>query len=160
MTAADFRDFRAAIERTAAAFGKALPETLTGTYFDDLGAYPLTAVLAALDKARREMRFFPRVSSLRELCETDSAVVVPTAVPEWIDHDHGRYWCEGCQDTGYARGLECPGDGTCHLGSCGRDGHNKDPHPYTRACSCRPTNPILIRQREMSRQRRASQREE
>lgn len=160
MTADDLGAFRAGLERTASAFGKALSNDLVATFFADLSGYPLTAVLGAIDKARRDGRFFPRVSMLRELCETDSAIVVPTFVPEWIDHDHGRYWCEGCQDTGYVRKLECPGDGACHLGSCGRDGYNKDPHPYTRPCSCRPTNPILIRQREMSRQRRATNREE
>ena len=155
MSRDDFAPFRLALERTAAAYGKPLATDLTSTYFDDLEAYPLPAVLAALDKARHTGKFFPRVATLRELCATHPAVLVVTDVPPWVNHDTGTYFCSNCADTGFLRGLACDGDGRCHLGGCGREGHVNEPHGYTRACSCRPTNPLLRRQREILTQRLA-----
>ena len=153
MTRDDFAAFKAAIERTGTAFSKALPSDLVSTYYRDLDAYPLPAVLAALDKARQSGKFFPRVATLRELCQSDSAVTVGTDVPGWVNHDEGIYFCSGCADTGFVRGLTCQGDGTCHIGGCGREGHATDVHGYTRRCDCRPTNPVLRRQRELLAQR-------
>lgn len=155
MTDADFQSFREGMERTAAAYSKPLASDLCATYFGDLDAFPLPAVLAALDKARRTGKFFPRVATLRELCATDSAVVVGTDIPSWVNHDEGAYWCKDCDDTGYVRRLECPGDGSCHIGGCGKAGHTVYAHGYTRACRCRASNPILRRQRELVAQRTA-----
>ena len=149
MMASDFQAFRAALERTAAAYGKALPADVTGTYFDDLLTYPLAAVLGALDKARQSGKFFPRVSTLRELCTSDASVSIQTDVPMWVNHDEERYWCSVCADTGFTRGLTCAGDGACKLGHCGREGHNQEPHAFTRRCTCRAHNPVLRRQREI-----------
>ena len=155
MTTNDLAAFRSALERTAAAYSKALPSDLTSTYFDDLEAYPLAAVLAALDKARQSGKFFPRVATLRELCASDSRVMVPTDIPPWVNHSEGIYFCSACNDTGFLRGLECAGTGTCHIGHCGVPGYANHPHGYTRFCSCRSTNPILRRQRELLTQRTA-----
>ena len=154
MTRDDVATFRDHLERTALAYGKALPTDMVSLYFDDLAAYPLTAVVAAIDKARQSGKFFPRVATLRELCETDSAVAVATDVPGWVNHDTGMYFCSGCSDTGFVRGLECQGDGACKIGGCGREAHINEPHAYTRKCACRATNPVLVRQRELMRQMR------
>lgn len=56
--------------------------------------------------------------------------------------------CANCEDTGFVRGLDCPGDGRCHIGRCGQLAHVSYPHGYTRACHCRATNPALIQARE------------
>ena len=155
MTRDDFPAFRTGMDQTGLAYGKALPVDLVQTYFADLEAYPLGAVLAAIDKARRTGKFFPRVATLRELCATDSAVRVETSVPSWVNHDTGAYFCATCDDTGYVRRLECGGDGACHIGGCGKAGHTVYAHSYTYACGCRGTNPILLRQRELIAQRTA-----
>ena len=57
--------------------------------------------------------------------------------------------CTLCEDTGFlrgspGRGLECPGHGRCGIAGCGRDGHTIYAHTYTRGCSCRATNPVLV----------------
>lgn len=153
MTDTDFQTFRTSLERTAAAYGKALDSGLAATYFGDLDAYPLPAVLAALDKARQSGKFFPRVATLRELCQSDSAVTVATMVPPWVNHNEGAYFCDRCDDTGFVRRLECLGNGGCHIANCGREGYPANPHTYTRACGCRATNPVLRRQRELLAQR-------
>ena len=153
MTRDDFAAFRMALERTGAAYSKAVPNDLAQTYFADLEAYPLQAALAAIDKARQGGKFFPRVATLRELCQSDSAVVVATEVPSWINHDEGVYFCKDCDDTGLTRRLSCEGDGGCRIAGCGRPGHMNQPHGYTRACACRATNPVLRRQRELVAQR-------
>lgn len=155
MTRDDFAAFKAGMERSGLAFGKALPGDLVSTYYRDLDAYPLPAVLAALDKARQTGKFFPRVATIRELCQSDSAVAVATDIPSWVNHDEGKYWCASCDDTGFVRRLECLGNGGCRLSGCGQTGHRNEPHPYTRMCSCRGTNPILRRQRELVAQRTA-----
>lgn len=155
MTRDDFAAFKAALERTAAAYGKALPTDLVSTYYGDLEGFPLAAVLAALDKARHVGKFFPRVATLRELCATDSAVAVATDIPAWVNHDEGAYWCKDCDDTGFVRRLTCAGDGACHIAGCGRQGHVNEPHDYTRMCRCRGENPVLRRQRELMAARTA-----
>lgn len=155
MTTDDFAAFRVALERTAASYGKAVTSDLTSTYFNDLDRFPLPAVVAAIDKARQTGKFFPRVATLRELCATDSAIVVGTDVPSWVNHDEGAYFCSTCDDTGFVRRLTCDGAGQCRIAGCGRHGHPNEPHGYTRKCSCRGTNPVLMRQRELVAQRQA-----
>ena len=157
MTDNDFAAFRLSLERTSEAFGKPLGGNLAALYFGDLKAYPLPAVQSALDKARQSSRYFPRISFLRELCQSDSAVRVNTDVPSWVNHNEGVYFCEACDDTGYVRRLECAGDGRCQVGHCGREGYPANPHDYTRACDCRGANPVLRRQREMVAERTAHQ---
>ena len=66
-----------------------------------------------------------------------------------MQHDEPAYACVSCEDTGFVRGLECPGDGRCQCGRCGRPMGSITPHGYTRKCSCRATNPVLLRQREL-----------
>lgn len=63
-------------------------------------------------------------------------------------HDDPVYHCTACEDTGFVRELECPGDGRCSVGQCGRPGHVSYAHPYTRKCHCRATNPVLVKARE------------
>jgi hypothetical protein len=155
MTQADFATFKTALDRTAMAYSKALPTDLAATYFGDLDTYPLQAVLAAIEKARREGKFFPRVATLRELCATHSQVLVTTDVPAFVNHDQGVYFCQDCADTGFVRGLLCDGDGRCHIGGCGKAGHTVYAHVFTRFCSCRGTNPVLLRQSELIAQRTA-----
>lgn len=59
--------------------------------------------------------------------------------------------CANCEDTGFVRGLDCPGDGRCNVGRCGQTGHVSYPHGYTRPCHCRGTNQVLIKAREYLR---------
>jgi hypothetical protein len=62
--------------------------------------------------------------------------------------------CTLCADTGFLRGadgtggLDCPGDGRCSVGGCGREGRTTYAHTYTRPCFCRGTNPHLVEARE------------
>ena len=56
--------------------------------------------------------------------------------------------CTNCEDTGFERGLSCPGDGRCHVAQCGRPGHVSYAHHFTRMCHCRATNPVIVKQRE------------
>jgi hypothetical protein len=155
MTRDDFPAFRTGMDQTGLAYGKALPVDLVQTYFNDLEAYSLGAVLAAIDKARRTGKFFPRVATLRELCATDSQLLTVTDIPPWVNHDEGVYFCSTCDDTGFVRGLECRGDGLCRIGNCGKPAYPNQPHDFTRCCSCRPTNPFLRRLRELQTQRMA-----
>jgi hypothetical protein len=68
-----------------------------------------------------------------------------------VRHDDPVYHCARCEDTGFVRGLDCPGDGRCAVGHCGQPGHVSYAHSYTRRCHCRATNPVLVRQREILR---------
>lgn len=66
-------------------------------------------------------------------------------------HDDPVYHCTSCEDTGFTRGLSCPGDGRCAVGRCGQPGHVSYAHDYTRRCHCRATNPVLVAQRALLR---------
>jgi hypothetical protein len=61
------------------------------------------------------------------------------------------YHCTACEDTGFVRGLDCPGDGRCAVAHCGQPGHVSYAHGYTRRCHCRASNPVLIKGRETLR---------
>lgn len=63
-------------------------------------------------------------------------------------HADPVYHCTRCEDTGFVRDMECPGDGRCAVGHCGQPGHVSYAHGYTRKCHCRADNPVLKAQRD------------
>ena len=75
------------------------------------------------------------------------------------------YQCAVCGDTGFMRGsqghgIECPGNGRCGIGQCGRTAGTTYPHTYTRHCSCRASNPALAELRQKINDRAKAHHEE
>jgi hypothetical protein len=159
VTPSDLPSFKDALHRLGRVMGRAVTEDLVEDYFQDLKEFEWPLVETALAEVRKTSRFWPRPSAIRAVCLRAPGAEPTTALPPWVNHTAERYYCDTCQDTGFERGLECDGAGGCHVGHCGREGYLNHPHGYTRACSCRATNPILVRDRERVRQRNQANRE-
>lgn len=161
MTDADLDTFSAAYKRLGSRLGKAPDGAAIMDAFRDVAQHPLAVVEAALEQLGRSCRFMPRPVQLIEACG-DAARGHATeggSIPPWVNHDQGSYFCATCQDTGFVRELTCDGDGRCRIFGCGQPGHANEPHDYTRKCSCRPTNPVLERDRNILRRSAAAHQE-
>lgn len=93
--------------------------------------------------------------------------VYADAAAAYREQDARRYCCEVCLDTGWelapgGKPLVCTRRNSC--GICRRQGHHLYDHTFTRACSCRQSNPVYqdkaARSREMAQSRQAATRKE
>lgn len=148
-----FADFADALRRLGHRLGKKDVDTDAVTEaFEDLRSFEWQVVVDAIETLRKTSRFFPRPQQLIDACHEASRAYHSKAFvpPADVDHRAGRYACNVCEDTGFERGLECDGSGACHIGACGKEGGSNTPHPFTRRCGCRATNPVLVHARAMS----------
>jgi hypothetical protein len=166
MTEADKPAFWAELQRLGVAFGAHIDGPLGKVYWDALVDLELAPLAEGMRDCIEAMKFFPKVADLRDAefgararREQAQTQRLLAAMPDPTLPDDPRYYCANCEDTGFERGLGCPGDGRCHVGRCGQAGHASDAHGFTRPCYCRPTNPVLARQREVLRQNRARKEE-
>jgi hypothetical protein len=160
MTGADRVVFDAAYRKLAASLSAKppAPELIEAAYYDAC-PFPLVAVEAALESLRTSSRFMPRPVQLIGACQDAARRHASNGgdIPAFVDHQREAFYCQVCRDTGFERGLECNGTGLCQIGRCGReedDKHNRipnDPHPFTRRCGCRATNPVLAKERDAMR---------
>lgn len=157
MTEVDRPAFNEAISRLARVMDKSASADLLEDYYHDLREFDLAQVLRAIDHARQSSRFWPRPAVLREACRQPRQDAPGTAIPAWVDPVAGVHWCDACADTGFVLGLECPGDGACHMRSCGRLGDQSHTHAYTRRCGCLSTNPVIAHDRDEQRKRANTQ---
>lgn len=157
MTAMDMPVFSASLKQLGRIMSRVVGDALVEDYYADLKEFPLDAVQKAIEHVRKNARFWPRPSALREACLLVPGIATVTAIPHWVDHAAERYFCGVCADSGFARGLECPGDGRCRVGHCGQEGHSTYAHAYTRRCGCVYTNPVLMAERDKARQHNAPQ---
>jgi hypothetical protein len=157
VTDAERPQFDTDLLRMARVFGQSPTGEVLGDYFDDLKDYPLATVQNAISHCRKTSKFWPRPAVLREACTMIPGVSVSTIVPAWVNHNADVYFCKDCDDTGFVLRLECPGDGRCGIGNCGKLGSNGHAHDYVRRCHCRSSNPVLLRDREESRKVRPPQ---
>lgn len=151
MTDQDKRAFRDLMRRAGVAFNAAVDDAQLAVYWDGLNDLELATLTEAFKDCQESLRFFPRIVDLRDAefgvrsrGEQQAHKQLLAKAPE----DPHQVYCTSCEDTGFERGLDCPGDGRCHVGNCGRPGHLSYPHPFTRKCYCRPSNPVLAKQRE------------
>lgn len=104
-------------------------------YWEALRDLPLAALetgAAALMK-QSGRRFFPTTAEWRTAAETAQYAELRQALKPARD-EPWQHECHECEDTGWVRGLTCPGDATC-----GRP-RKHAAHDYTQACPCRLTN--------------------
>ena len=138
---------------------KPLTDDAVNEAYLDCAHWPLEVVDQALEALRTSSRFMPRPVQLIGACQDAARRHASNggSVPDWVNHDERRYFCDVCDDTGFERRLECDGTGVCHVGRCGQNedaDHHKirnDPHPFTRRCGCRATNPVLAKERDAQR---------
>ena len=153
MTGSDKVAFRADMLRAGAAFQVPVDDAMLAVYFEGLADLNLDTLREAFRDCVEQLKWFPKVVDLRDaeagVRARQAQVHTKQLVARAPEFD-ARY-CTSCEDTGFVRGLDCPGDGRCHVGRCGHPGHVAYPHGYTRLCSCRATNPVLARQRERLR---------
>ncbi len=149
MTDADLAVFSDGLHRLGRAFGKSVDGELTRDYFDDLRGYSWPLIERALVTVRQKARFWPRPVVILDACMEAARYDAHrgSGVPANVNHDEGRYACEVCEDSGFERALTCPGTGVCSLKGCGVQGASRKPHPFTRHCRCRATNPVLVNER-------------
>lgn len=104
-------------------------------YFDALSDLPLAALESGANALMRQQgrRFFPTTAEWRTEAEKAAYADLKRAVSGGRD-EPWRHECQDCEDSGWVRGLTCPGDATC-----GRT-RKHAAHDYTQACPCRPTN--------------------
>jgi hypothetical protein len=155
VTQNDYPAFKAALVRLGRVMSHPTSEDVVQDYFSDLQEFPLENVGLALDHVRKTSKFWPKPSVIREACLLVPGVTHITGVPSWVDPVAEKYFCGTCDDTGFVRGLSCAGDGTCHIGHCGQMAGRVFEHTYTRRCGCVATNPVLMRERDLQRQRMA-----
>ena len=106
-----------------------------GVYWEALSDLSTTALEAGAQRLMRQQgrRWFPTTSEWRTEAEKAQTEALKAALPP-ARETPWRHECRDCEDTGWVRGLTCPGDSTC-----GRtDPHAA--HDFTRACPCRPEN--------------------
>jgi hypothetical protein len=151
----DMPAFSASLKRLGRVMSRVVADDLVEDYFVDLKEFPLDTVDRALDHVRKSARFWPRPGVIREACLLVPGVRSATCIPSWVDPVAEAYFCSDCSDSGFVRGLECAGDGRCHVGHCGQQVGQTGPHPYIRRCGCVRTNPVLMRERDIQRQRTA-----
>ena len=155
MTAMDMPDFAASLKRLGRTMSRVVAEDLVEDYFSDLKEFPLDCVNKALDHVRKTARFWPRPSVIREACLLVPGVASVTSVPHWVDPAADVYFCNACCDSGFMQGLTCDGDGRCHIGHCGQTAGQMHTHTYTRRCGCVSSNPVMMRDRDLQRNRNA-----
>jgi len=104
-------------------------------YWEALRDVPMTALEAGALALMREpgRKWFPTTAEWRTAAghaheQQLRAAIQPAREQPWM-HE-----CRDCEDSGWVRGLTCPGDATC-----GRKKAHQ-PHDYTLPCPCRPTN--------------------
>jgi hypothetical protein len=104
-------------------------------YFEALRDVPLKALEAGAATLMREQgrRFFPTTAEWRAAADRAMESQLRSAVGQGRT-DPWQHECRDCEDTGWIRGLSCPGDGRC-----GRT-RTHQAHDYTMACPCRATN--------------------
>lgn len=133
----DPRAFIAVFSRLCVALRESQDDTgiTQQVYFEALKDVPVAALEAGADLLMREQgrRFFPTTAEWRTAAERARESQFRSAVGQ-ARTDPWRHECHDCEDTGWVRGLTCPGDARC-----GRDRKHM-PHDYTMACPCRPTN--------------------
>lgn len=153
MTASEKPAFRAEIVRAGAAFQTPVDDALMAVYFDALRDLDLDVVREAFTDCVLVLKWFPKVADLRDASEgvkirRESQLTKRLIAASPKTDRLYAYDCQDCEDTGFVRGLSCPGDGRCAVAKCGQPGHVNYPHDYTRKCHCRATNPTLRKQRE------------
>ena len=126
--------FHHAITSLGLAFHRDLDDADFERFAADLDDLPIDRVEAACVHLRRHSKRFPTVAHIREQADllprsTSHSLPVARSRPEDPPH------CVRCEDTGWELGLWCDG------GSCGRTRVHGS-HSFTRACSCRPGNPV------------------
>ena len=158
MTDNDLDDFSVAFRHLGSVLlpvGKSINSDMLMDAFRDLQEFPLATVVAALEKVRRSARFFPKPAVLIDTCRELAHVgsIDRGGIPDWVDHNglDPKYFCDLCRDTGFVRDLHCDGYGACHTPGCGKDVRRGESHDYTRKCSCRRDNPVLVYERTKQR---------
>lgn len=160
MTAMDMPEFSAALKRLGRTMSRVVGEDLVEDYFLDLKEFPLENVHRAFDHVRKTAKYWPRPSVIREACLLVPGVASVTSVPPWVDPVADVFFCSDCDDSGFVRRLECPGDGSCQIAHCGQVSGQSTSHGYTRRCSCVSTNPVMMRERDLHRNRNAGRQAE
>ena len=154
MTEDDKRPFFSELKRMGLAFSRDdVDAPLASVYFDALADLEWRTVQVAMRDCIESMSWFPKPADIRD-AEVGVRVREDQAHHKrLIAHaPTGREsHCTNCEDTGFVRGLSCPGDGRCSVGHCGHPDYASGPHDYTRKCHCRATNPVLVAQRDILR---------
>ncbi len=139
----------------AEVFAEPLTNVRLAGYVNGLRDLELATLREAMADCQASMQFFPKIADLRDAefgvrarRDEQRLRLLPAAGTVQLS-----YHCGSCEDTGFDRGLSCPGDGTCKIGKCGQTPLTSYPHQYTRKCFCRATNPKLEAQRAVMRRK-------
>lgn len=82
----------------AAAFGECLTSERMEIYVEDLKDLPIDSLTAALTRARRELKFFPKIAELRELAGATAAGLAELEAAEawvWLETYLREYGVDG-----------------------------------------------------------------
>jgi hypothetical protein len=162
-------ELKRALMGLALALNHGLEPEQERVYAFALADLPLPFLRAACVRLAKSQTFWPKVAEIRhtvselmrEAREAEAKAKVPELPPAMAAHEP-TYVCLFCLDTSW-RPFRCPGQGS--LRSMTRSETDPDPisecgrrfphgsHPYVERCVCVETNPVIARDRELSRKR-------
>lgn len=146
----DLHEFDRALADLAAAYGKAVTDAMKSSYWSGLEDLALEAVRDGMALAKRDSRYLPPVSVIRDCArqaeQADSArlTVGPRPIPE------SDVWCSRCDDTGW-RYVDAPAPEPL-LSDAYRSGLVRT---KAERCACRADNPVYQWRRAAERRQGA-----
>lgn len=141
--------FASALKDLAAAYGKAMSQDMSESYWDGLEDLDLSTVRAGMRLAKRDARYMPSVAVIREAARLAQQQDGPQQAMSRPQLEDGEVWCKTCDDTGWVsvERLVPP---------------NTSPHYqpgatriYASPCGCRTDNPMYQWARQQERRQGA-----
>lgn len=148
MTLNDKDRFKAAFNRLAVAtrlHADEIDPAMQVIYFEGMTDLPIDAIEIAADDLGRESNWFPKLAEWRQRALREKFALAMNALPS---ADPSKLWCEVCQDTGWERGV-CEAGARCGRPRCVHAAAEYT-HTYAKACECRSTNAMYLRDRVAS----------